>query len=364
MKNEIDEILKYPIFFEPNRVWRLYKGGAMLDKFSGNAQSSDSFFPEEWIASTTVAQNDKNQQSEFEGLSSFVSPSGQRVFLRDVLEQFPNEILGTDDIGEDGVGILCKFIDSAIRLPIQCHPDIPFAQKYCNSNHGKTEMWIVIGKRAVNGVKPYVYMGFKPDIDKEKFKQAVREQDMETVTSCMHKFEVNESDVFFIPGKLPHAIGPGCFILEVQEPTDLVVQPEKYLDGVELSDYDMWQGLDPEIGLECFDYEHAYDRAETLKRFCPAEKIIEKTEDFVYSDIIDHSITEHFRVQKLQVNSSVNFKSPFPWYIAVVAEGEGLFRCGDKEFKLKKGDYYLMHNSVTKLSYEANKKLSIYLISK
>ena len=46
-----------PLFFMPNRVWRCYSGGALLDKFVGNEKAEDGHFPEDWLASTTRAAN-------------------------------------------------------------------------------------------------------------------------------------------------------------------------------------------------------------------------------------------------------------------------------------------------------------------
>ena len=43
--------------FLPNRVWRVYRGGACLDRLRGIANPADGSFPEEWIASTVAAQN-------------------------------------------------------------------------------------------------------------------------------------------------------------------------------------------------------------------------------------------------------------------------------------------------------------------
>ena len=39
-------------------------------------------------------------------------------------------------------GFLLKFLDSAIRLHIQCHPTIPFARAHLNSPLGKTESYL------------------------------------------------------------------------------------------------------------------------------------------------------------------------------------------------------------------------------
>jgi len=53
--------LEKPVFFEPNRVWRCYLGGKLLDKFTRNGDGADNHFPEDWLASTTIAQNGPNQ---------------------------------------------------------------------------------------------------------------------------------------------------------------------------------------------------------------------------------------------------------------------------------------------------------------
>ena len=45
---------KKPIFFEKNRVFRVYLGGKLFSDFFGD-DSEDSFYPEEWICSSTKA---------------------------------------------------------------------------------------------------------------------------------------------------------------------------------------------------------------------------------------------------------------------------------------------------------------------
>lgn len=56
-----------PIFFEKNRVWRVYTGGKLFEGL-WEEKAVDSFYPEEWIASSVRALN-RNSNSENEGLS-------------------------------------------------------------------------------------------------------------------------------------------------------------------------------------------------------------------------------------------------------------------------------------------------------
>jgi len=59
--NEPD-LLRNPVFFEPNRVWRCYRGGKVLDEFLGAPAGTDANFPEEWLCSATRAENGERRQ--------------------------------------------------------------------------------------------------------------------------------------------------------------------------------------------------------------------------------------------------------------------------------------------------------------
>ncbi len=57
-----------PIFFERNRVGRVYKGGMLFSEFFGD-KPEDGFMPEEWIASDVKAINKtrvRKKEKEFQ----------------------------------------------------------------------------------------------------------------------------------------------------------------------------------------------------------------------------------------------------------------------------------------------------------
>ena len=59
----------FPIKMKPNRVWRLYYGGKLIDKLCGGC-GEDANFPENWLASVVVADNpDRPGKPADEGLS-------------------------------------------------------------------------------------------------------------------------------------------------------------------------------------------------------------------------------------------------------------------------------------------------------
>ena len=59
-----------PIFFEKNRVERVYVGGKLFSGFFCDG-SEDSYEPEEWIASAVKALN-KHPKSEKDGVSKLL----------------------------------------------------------------------------------------------------------------------------------------------------------------------------------------------------------------------------------------------------------------------------------------------------
>jgi hypothetical protein len=71
---------KKPIFFEKNRVFRVYTGGKLFSEFFGD-DSEDSFYPEEWICSSTKALNE-GSTDEFEGVSKV---KGTNIYFNELI---------------------------------------------------------------------------------------------------------------------------------------------------------------------------------------------------------------------------------------------------------------------------------------
>ena len=348
MKNYHD-----PLFFQPNRVWRCYLGGRLLSRMMGEKEEADSLFPENWLGSVTPARNGVHQTSEQEGISRL--RSGE--LLSDLLRKDGKTILGKD---RSELGVLCKFLDSAVRLPFQCHPDRDFARKYCQSEYGKTESWFILDTRQVNGEDPYIMLGFKPGIDRGAFRQAVLEQDIPQVLSMMHKIKVKPGDNFFIPGRLPHAIGSGVLMLEVQEPTDLVVQPERKIGDITLSDFDMWQNLTVEQGLDCFEY-----RGRTLEEVMREFAVRPGKKNGPVETLVDSGYTDCFQVavMKLLPGETYDCRFSSDWQLAVVTGGGGNVTAAEKQ-TVRPGDCFLIPNPVRNLTFSAGEKgLVVYLIN-
>ena len=75
-------MINQPIFFERNRVGRVYTGGKLFGDFLGD-EPVDGYLPEEWVASAVVANN-KVMRSPREGVSQIL---GSDMFFDELLSK-------------------------------------------------------------------------------------------------------------------------------------------------------------------------------------------------------------------------------------------------------------------------------------
>ena len=247
----------------PTRVYRAYFGGENLDKLEKKANPENTRFPEDWLASVTEAFN-PDRKVDGEGLSK--TEDGR--ILRDIISENKEEMIGK----RENMSLLFKLLDSAERLVIQVHPTKEFAKSHFNSDYGKTECWYILNDGGE------VYIGFKEGITREYWESLFDSQDTEKMLDCLHKFEVKKGDFIFVKGGVPHAIGKNCFLAELQEPTDLMVIPEKVTpSGVTLAETKLHGGLGFEKMFDCFIYE-GMDEEKTRESYFIQPKKISDTE--------------------------------------------------------------------------------------
>ncbi len=328
MNKKLHELAKSPIFFERNRVFRVYKGGALFNRLF-NDPADDGNYPEEWIASSVRALN-KISKGPKEGISKVLNTD---IYLDDLITACKEEILGPSD----DIGILVKALDSAVRLPVQVHPDKPFSRKHFNSEYGKAEAWIILDTRPGS----CIYFGFKEGITKKDLVLAVEKSINEktAMENLIVKHNVKKGEVYFIPARAVHAIGYGCLILEIQEPTDFTIQPEAWCDDYRLNDYEMYMGLDKVTALSCFDMSICGKDAIELSKVQP--KITSKSDNIIIESLIDERKTDCFSVNRISLDADSVVLGQGP-SIYFVTEGSGIVTCEKRTQLIKKGDYFLL----------------------
>jgi mannose-6-phosphate isomerase len=190
----------------PARVYRFYRGGALIDRLRGEP-GEDNEYPEDWVGSVVAARNPGRDEPDA-GLARL--EDGR--LLRDAVAADPAYW------GEPRV--LVKLLDPAIRLPVHAHPDRPFAREHFDSPYGKTEAWIVVATRADDAE---VWLGLREAVDPERYRDWIERQDTVALLDSLNHMTVKTGDVIYVPAGVPHAIGAGALIVELQEPTDFSI---------------------------------------------------------------------------------------------------------------------------------------------
>ena len=180
------EIYNRPWPLVPNKVRA--DGGRELDRFRGVEHPADTpNGAEAWVGSLTRA-NGATPENPNLGYAEVILPDGTRDFLVNVVKRAPETILGKAHMEKYGtsLGMLIKMLDAKAPFLLQCHPTRENARKYWNSLFGKEECWYVLGTRKDVPEPPYILLGFKEDITREKFEAAYRKGDAALLESFCH----------------------------------------------------------------------------------------------------------------------------------------------------------------------------------
>ena len=333
----------------PNRVRRTYLGGGRIDAFTGGSRCCATGaetaaphadvqervppmpMPEDWMASTTTAFNG-TLEIEGEGLGRL--EDGRLV--KDVVGTLP---------------ILVKLLDSDERLVIQAHPTVPCAKRLFNSPVGKTECWYFLPGTAPDAC---VYLGFKPGITREAWEEAfwggsrscatetdgggsrscataaetavshadVQERVPPELLSFLHRIPVKAGDFVFVDGGMPHAIGGGCFMIELQEPSDLMVVAERVTpSGRRIPDAKMHGGVGWEKMFEVYEYGGMTFEEVCSRYVRRAAETAAPHADMLVTQILGPELTDKFSMWRGAGGGILSL--PRDRAVAVVTEGAG-----------------------------------------
>lgn len=135
--------------------------------------------------------------------------------LTAVVTRFGRDVVGEVAPAADGAlrfPLLVKLIDAGDDLSVQVHPDAAWSRAH-PGDVAKDEAWLVVDAAA--GAR--ILHGTREGVDARAFREALAAG---TADQALRAVPVSAGDVVRIePGTL-HAIGRGCLMLEVQEPSD------------------------------------------------------------------------------------------------------------------------------------------------
>lgn len=204
MTNENEKALRLPL---------LLKGKAQTRIWGGKRLGSEYGVPYGEIWSLSVRE--KNEENctvsggAFDGMT-----------LKALIEQTGGKIVGGSYRAGDRFPLLIKLIDTGSDLSLQVHPTKDYAELRGHDG-AKTEMWYVLSHE--DGAR-FLY-GMKDGETAETLAEALHGG---ACASLMREREAKLYDVLFVPAGMPHAIGGGIFLAEIQENSDTTYRLDDY----------------------------------------------------------------------------------------------------------------------------------------
>ncbi len=189
-----------PIRFEP--IYRSYIwGGDRLASQLGKKPPGSGIWAESW----EIVDHREGESIVAEG--AFAGWT-----LRQLIESFPNEVVGRDAPNER-FPLLLKYLDCQRVLSVQVHPDDAYGAKMTQPDRGKTEAWYVIDAEP----EAKLYAGLKSGVDRNALVEAIEKGETE---NCLHVLSPKSGDCIFIPAGTVHALGEGLLVAEIQQASD------------------------------------------------------------------------------------------------------------------------------------------------
>ncbi len=352
-----------PWELETNRIRYLIKGGKLLPAFFGYEDEAGEY-SQVWLASTVTSALDGT-----EGLSRL---RGDGPYLKDLIEANPEQVLGEDHVKAWGntAGFLVKVLNSRDRLLVQAHPDAAMAKKYFHLDFGKTESWFVLDTDKGGAEPPCIYVGFRRGVTREGFRRLIEIQDTQAILDCLYRFEIEKGQVIYIPAGLPHALGAGSLVAELQEPVDITLRAERFRpDGSELPEESLHGGIGIEAMLDCFDFT-CRTREETQAEIFVAPETVYADRGIREERLLGSEVTDRFGMERIAMASgggTLSYEKENGAFAALlVTAGEGRLTVpetgaaeGGHAVPLRRGTEIWLPHGVRTYRYETDGNLEV-----
>ncbi len=199
----------YPLRFEPIYQYRLW-GGRRLANLLTAPLPGDGPIGEAWVLSDRDEHPSRIADGSLQGLS-----------IAQLLDQYPEQVMGKLVGRFRRFPLLLKFLDVREMLSVQVHP--------ANSETAKTEAWVVLEA----GTKSRIYAGLKPGTKEADLERGLTNGSVAGHLACFHP---QPGDAVFLPAGTVHSLGGGVVVFEVQQNSDVTFR---------LFD---WNHVDPKTG--------------------------------------------------------------------------------------------------------------------
>ncbi|MGB8890317.1 MAG: type I phosphomannose isomerase catalytic subunit [Candidatus Korobacteraceae bacterium] len=302
--------LLYPLRFEPIYQYRLWGGRRLANLFTAPLPG-DGPIGEAWVLSDRDDHPSRVANGPLKGRA-----------IGQLLEQFPEQILGKLAGRFRRFPLLLKFLDAREMLSVQVHPTKANAELLPAGETPKTEAWVVLQA----GPQSRVYAGLKQGTSASNLRRALSNG---TVPDELAWFTPQPGDAVFLKAGTVHALGGDVVVFEIQQNSDVTFRLFDW-DHVDAKTGQP-RALQVDKALACIDFAEG--------PVCRIAPVVESSTPVEREKLFD---CEHFRLWRLRG------KSPFDIGVAglprvlVCIGGAGELEHADARFAFAKGDVFLL----------------------
>ena len=302
-----------PLRFEPLYEYRLWGGRRLADLLAAPLPV-DGPIGEAWVLSDRDDHASRVADGPFQGRT-----------LRQLMEQFPGDMVGGLAGRFSRFPLLLKFLDVREMLSLQVHPADDRKDLLPAGETGKTEAWVVLEA----GPKSRIYAGLKPGTTAEDLRRAVASG---VVADNVASFVPQQGDGVLVPAGTVHSLGD-VVVFEVQENSDVTFR------------LDDWGHVDSRTGrpraLQVDQALSAIDVAQGAVG--PVSPVVEATAPVERERLFD---CDHFRLWRLRGQSPFAVGAAGAPRVLVCIDGTGRLEHGGETHAAGKGDVLLLPAAV------------------
>lgn len=310
---------KEPLFFQPvlqERIW----GGESLKEFNYELPSQTT--GECWGISAHLNGPSIVKSGKYKGLTlRQLWDKHRALFGNYQAEQFP---------------LLTKILDAKKDLSVQVHPNDEFANIYEHGELGKTECWYIIDCKE----DAEIVYGHTAQ-NKEEFKEMVEQGNWDQL---LQRKKIQPGEFFYVPSGTIHALCEGTLVLETQQSSNTTYRVYDY-GRVDADGNKRELHVEKSIAVSMIPHEDykVYPEIEKEKGVIVTKYVQEK----------------YFSVYKWEIQIESSFQQNQPFQLISVIEGEAILITVSGEFRIKKGDHFILPDGIESFVVKGNVTLIV-----
>jgi len=306
-------------------------GGRRLADLLGTPLPGHDPIGEAWLLSDRDAHSSRIVNGSLEGET-----------LTRIMEQWPEQVLGTRTRNPRRFPLLLKFLDVRGALSVQVHPSDTQTAYLPGAESGKTEAWVVIAA----GADARVYAGLTPQTSARTLRDALAAGE---VADHLAFFAPKTGDGVLIPAGTVHSL-KDVVVFEVQENSDVTLRLYDW-DQIDAKTHQR-RPLQVEDAMACIDFSRS--------AVGPVIPVVEEATPIKRERLFDDP---HFKVWRIRAQSSFTVGARATPRVLMCLDGAGHLSFAGADYSLAKGQVMLLPAVVGACPCEPDGSISLLEIS-